>query len=195
MTTTHTTREAWLHAMTDALRPVFHAASAPLPDHVHLSVGFPSSGALSSRKRTIGQCWDGRCSSDGHAHVFVSPVLVTPFALADTLTHELVHVVTPGARHKGAFVKVANKIGLTNGKPTSASAGPELTLTLNNLIERVGIPLHVALTPSLTEKKQGTRLLKCECLGCGYIVRTTAKWIEVATPNCPVCDVEMEVMA
>ena len=41
-------------------------------------------------------------------------------------------------------------------------------------------------------KKQTTRLIKVFCPdpGCGYTVRTTAKWLAVGTPTC-VCGEEM----
>ena len=31
-------------------------------------------------------------------------------------------------------------------------------------------------------EKQGTRLLKCRCASCGYTVRTTRKWLDLAGP-------------
>jgi hypothetical protein len=31
---------------------------------------------------------------------------------------------------------------------------------------------------------QGTRMLKLECSGCGYVARTTRKWLEVGAPSC-----------
>lgn len=34
-------------------------------------------------------------------------------------------------------------------------------------------------------EKQGTRLLKCRCASCGYTVRTTRKWLDLAGP--PIC--------
>ncbi|MDQ2079513.1 hypothetical protein RA307_04905 [Xanthobacteraceae bacterium Astr-EGSB] len=35
-------------------------------------------------------------------------------------------------------------------------------------------------------ERQATRMLKCECLDCGYIVRVTRKWIDaVGAPHCP----------
>jgi len=41
-------------------------------------------------------------------------------------------------------------------------------------------------------KKQTTRLVKCECDGCGYTVRTTRKWIEAA--GAPICPTDNEQM-
>jgi hypothetical protein len=36
------------------------------------------------------------------------------------------------------------------------------------------------------EQKQPTRLLKVQCKKCGYTMRITLKWLNVAVPNCPV---------
>ncbi len=36
-------------------------------------------------------------------------------------------------------------------------------------------------------------LLKAECSECGYLVRVTQKWVDVATPICPVCLDPMEL--
>lgn len=47
-----------------------------------------------------------------------------------------------------------------------------------------------ALTRSMIKKK-GTYLIKCECPDCGYVVRTTAKWLELGDPICPVDNVGM----
>jgi hypothetical protein len=33
--------------------------------------------------------------------------------------------------------------------------------------------------------KQDARLIKCECGECGYVVRTTRKWLEIGAPHCP----------
>ena len=36
------------------------------------------------------------------------------------------------------------------------------------------------------KKRQGTRMIKCTCDECGYAVRTSQKWIDVALPICPI---------
>jgi hypothetical protein len=41
-------------------------------------------------------------------------------------------------------------------------------------------------------KKQSTRMLKLECDECGYVVRTTQKWINVGVPVCH-CGAEFQV--
>jgi hypothetical protein len=35
-----------------------------------------------------------------------------------------------------------------------------------------------------TPKKQGARLLKAQCMTCGYVVRVTAKWLALGAPHC-----------
>lgn len=181
------TREQWLHAGTDLLRPKFQGIEAPLPATIHTSIGFPSRNALSRSRRVIGQCWNGMSSSDGNSHVFISPVLIEPVDILDTLAHELVHVVTPGAGHKGKFINVAKALGLTAGKPTSAGAGPELRAELEAIAHKLGPMPHSGLSAINPDRTpQSTRMIKCECPECGYTVRTTRKWLEVAEPICPV---------
>ena len=38
---------------------------------------------------------------------------------------------------------------------------------------------------NLRGKVQSTRLLKALCPDCGYVIRVTAKWVEVGLPVCP----------
>lgn len=188
------TREAWLQAGVDRLRPRFDAAGAVLPPKVHVSVGFPSKAALARKQRRIGECWRQEVSADGNCHVFISPVLVTPVEMLDVLTHELVHVVTPGAKHGGQFITVSKAIGLTGSKKwTSACAGDALKAELEAVAREIGDLPHSPLNAHALEreKKQSTRMVKCECEGCGYTVRTTRKWLEIGTPICPACEVSM----
>lgn len=175
------TREGWLINASNALRPLFQAAGAPLPvDLPQLSIGFPSRGALSGK--VVGQCFNAKKAS----HVFITPLHTTAFDVFDTLTHELVHVVTPGAKHGGKFVKVCKAIGLTKNKPTSAEAGPELVEKLKTIMKELGALPHIALDPSLEKQKvQGTRMLKAQCSACAFTVRLTQKWLDVANPICP----------
>src|SRR3954470_1476560 len=98
------TREEWLHLVVEELRPLFRQqASVELPG-VRVSVGWPHG------KRTIGECWPRKASSDGQNHIFVSPKLAPVGAIA-TLAHELCHAVD-GAQHahNGPFIKVAKAI-------------------------------------------------------------------------------------
>lgn len=181
-------REAWLQKAVETLESLF---PGPVPD-VHVSVGWPSSGGLSQKRRTVGQCWSSEASEDGLPHIYISPVLGDPFEVLHVLVHELVHAtVGTEAGHKGEFIKLAREVGLV--KPwTATGPGEELTAHLYNIIEELPDYPHRMLSP--TDKKRkvgGTRMIKLTCPDDGYSVRTTKKWIEVGFPVCP-CGKELK---
>src|SRR5690606_40933556 len=92
-------REDWLQRATLELRDRFTAAEFPLPEKLHLSVGFPAKGGLGARKRVVGQCWPGTVSADGVHHIFISPLLGDAVEVLAVLVHELVHAAV-GTEHK-----------------------------------------------------------------------------------------------
>lgn len=177
----HETREAWLNAAIEALRPLFtQLAAVDLPAEVRVSCGFPGGG--SARKR-IGECWPTK-ASDGVAQVFVSPVLDDPIQVLGTLVHELIHAWDDCKNgHKRPFSRVARAMGL-EGKMTATTVGDELRAVLAEIAGELGPYPHAALDLGLRVKKQSTRMLKVECPACGYTLRTTAKWLEVGVPTC-----------
>lgn len=183
----HLTREAWLVAATELLRNGLFAEHGAVIPTVRVSVGFPGGG--SARKR-IGEYWHASACEDAVPQIFISPVLEA-FPALDTLVHELVHACTPGAGHKKPFKVLALKLGMV-GPMRSAGAGPELKQRLNALMEKELGPYPHARVNLSERKKQGTRMLKCECQGCGYTVRTTTKWIE--TLGAPICPCNLKTM-
>lgn len=180
------TREAWLNAACAKMAPWFDEAGKPLPSPVRVSIGFPSRGALSLKRRTIGECWSVETSADQTAEIFISPLLDDVVEIAATLLHEMAHAVLgPKVGHKKPFAKLVFKLGL-EGKATAPVAGEAFKSRVEPIIEALGPLPHAKLTPMVKQKKQGTRMIKCECEECGYTVRTTKKWLEVAMPECPV---------
>ena len=182
------TREAWLNAAVDLLRPVIEAEAGRELPPVSVTCGWPSTGGTARTRRVIGQCWDAECSADGKHAIFISPVLEglgEAGALA-TLAHELVHaLVGVECKHKGPFAKAAKAIGLL-GKPTATVAGPTLLDFFQTVVAKLGDYPHAVLTPKMKEKPQGTRMLKMVCADCGYTARTTRKWLDAAGPlRCP----------
>jgi hypothetical protein len=204
------TREEWLHQAIEALRPEFEKIEFPLPEKIHVSVGF-GYGAKRESATILGQCWPTVLSEDSVNHIFISPEMNDSARVLDVLIHELVHAADNcKSGHKGDFAKHAKALGLT-GKMTATVATPELAETLKALAEKIGPYDHAKLytmgapvkpkeDPEAPEepeepaapsgpKKQGTRMIKLQCAsGCecgGYVVRTTAKWIEVGMPVCP----------
>lgn len=181
-------REAWLQAAVSELRPLFRGAGYELPE-VHISVGWPSSGGLGTKKRTIGECWSGTTSEDKKPHIFISPLLDEKAGAQDalpTLVHELVHVaVGTEAKHGPKFVKAMDKV-LLEGKPTATHASEALVDRLKLIVEKLGAFPHSKIVPSPKDKKkQSTRMLKAECECCGYTIRLTRKWADVGVPTCP----------
>jgi hypothetical protein len=139
----------------------------------------------------VGECWDVKACTDGRTyHLFISPFLDEPVqgdggGVLPTLVHELVHVVAYGDGHKGRFRRVALAVGLT-GKMTATYAGTELAERLMALAIELGPYPHAKLLPIARKKGQQCRLVKVEAVKCcGYVARTTRKWLdEVGVPRC-----------
>lgn len=190
------TREQWLELAVLKLRPLFAEIDVELPD-VRVSVGWPSRGGVGKKNKVIGQCWKSTVAGDGVSQLFISPVLGGDrLQMIGVLVHELIHAADDcESGHKGAFAKMARKIGLV-GKLTATIVDPvsELGLRLAAVLDELGEYPHSALNPFEMEKqrpKQTTRMLKLECPQDGYTVRTTQKWIDEGMPKCP-CGHELE---
>lgn len=194
---THTSRESWLNAaaalILDKHREVFEkhfgAEGITHLEHLKVSTGFPSRGGLT---KVIGECWAARAAADETTHhIFINPRLDDVVQVVATLAHEMVHAADDGEhKHKGPFVRAVRDMGL-EGKATATVAGEEFTEWARLLDTKIGAYPHVALVPLSVEKKQTTRMLKLEAPCCGYVVRTTQKWLDIGVPSCP-CGNEME---
>src|SRR5471032_1834302 len=174
----HQNREAWLNHVAQRMAPLFAALGAPLPDRVRIAIGFTSTGKRSKR---IGECWDNRCSADGHFEIFIVPNLaespdMMPLQVAAILAHELVHAaVGIPAGHGPAFRRVAKGIGLA-GKMTATVSGPKFEASIAPILAGAGPLPHGRLNtgrqreeddssegePRTTgPKKQTKRHIKC----------------------------------
>jgi len=182
------TREEWLMAAAQAVRPLFDEQGAADYPKFRVSCGFPKGG-----RKAIGQAWTPKASGDETAELFISPKLekLTQYGVVDTLVHELIHAIVGNEEgHKGQFRKLAKAIGLS-GKMTATFAEGALEDRMLELVAPLGPYPHAELS-SLTVQKQSTRMLKVQCPGCGFTCRTTRKWLdEVGTPTCA-CGTEME---
>jgi hypothetical protein len=183
------TRELWLLIAVEKLKPLFSDNGYKLPE-VRVSCGWPSTGGTSRKKRTIGQCWTTEAAKDGITQIFISPYLediAGEQGVLATLVHELVHaVVGVKNKHNKIFGKAARAVGL-EGKLTATSASESLCQTLYAIAKDIGDYPHAQLDALLSPtKKQTTRMLKAECIQCGYTVRLAKKWLdEVGAPCCP----------
>ncbi len=185
-------RESWLNRVAVGMAPLFAALDAPLPSRVRVAIGFTSRGA---KGKAIGECWDNRCSGDGHFEIFIRPDLAhapdaMPAQIAAILAHELVHAaVGIAAGHGKAFKRVAVGLGLF-GPMRATLPGDAFLAAIAPILARVGPLPHARLDTNgetTRPKKQAARMLKCECQACGYTVRTARKWLQtVGAPLCPI---------
>jgi len=185
MTSPLDTRESWLLACIELLKPDFQAIGANVPEKLRASCGWPSKSGLAKKKRRIGEAWSAKCSGDETFEIFISPVLKDGRPVLATLVHEIVHcAVGVEAGHKGPFKRIALAIGL-EGKMTETVAGETLNKRIDEIIAQVGPYPHAELRSSNAEKKQTCRQLKVICKECGCICRMSRKAIdEVGCPTC-----------
>lgn len=179
------TREEWLARAAERLLVIIaEKTELEPPDAVQVSVGFPRQDRGG---KVIGQCWTAK-SGAGVAQVFISPLLDKPVRVLGVLLHELIHAADDCQnQHKGVFARAMKQVGFTC-KPTLAivpSTGAFREMLAEIWLELGDYP-HKGMTPGQgMYKKKGTYLLKCACDECGYTVRTTQKWLDLATPTCP----------
>lgn len=180
-------REQWLQkAITLLDAECLHAADVRLPDKIKATVGFPYR-ARGKGTHAIGQCFRPTASLGGFTEIFICPTLGDAAEVLSTLVHELIHAAGV-MTHGKDFRAIALKVGLS-GKMTATVAGPELKERISGWLGKLPPYPHAALSTGAGSgdgpKKQGTRMLKIECLSCGYSARTTQKWIDTGVPICP----------
>lgn len=202
----HDTREQWHHRVVQALRPEFKRLGYPLPP-VRISTGFTSSGR---RGRAVAECWTDQFDAERHFQLFIDPRDDEPVNVVNSVAHELIHAAV-GLQHghRGPFAKLATALGML-APMTATPSGPEFVKLAKRVLEKVGPYPHARLqigfdlvdapdpaggkpskpTPISTivtsgPKPQGTRMVKAHCQACGYTVRVTRKWLDIAKPTCP----------
>jgi hypothetical protein len=184
-TNNHTSRESWLRAGAEELRPDFEKLKLSLPDKIRYSIAFTSTG---KRGHVPGQCWPAEASDDQHYEVIIRIDKDDPVEILGILVHELIHTLLPTTEHSKEFKLIARRIGLEGGmrhtKPT-----PLLMQRLQTIAANLGPLPHAKLNYSRVPgapKKQQSRHLKAECGadGCGYLLQISAKWAKAGLPYC-----------
>jgi hypothetical protein len=178
-------REVWLGRAAVKLASRIKRAGYEMPENCRYACGFPSKGGLAKKKRVIGQCWAADCSKDKTFEILVSPTQADAVEVLAILLHEMIHAaVGIEEGHKGHFRKCARAVGL-EGKLTATVPGDDLRADLKMIAGQIGPYPHAKLEGRLNTgpKKQTARMIKCECI-CGYVIRTTRKWIETGLPTC-----------
>lgn len=211
------TREAWLHAAVEIFRPRFEEIGMPLPEKLHLSVGFSARGRSAENSAILGVCYATFVSEDAVNHIFITPEVDDTAEVLSTLLHELIHAADDCINgHTGAFAEAATRLGF-EGPMTSTPVGLELATELFTIAEVLGEYPHGRfkaevlnrptapvltieptdeLDPIIRKASSGPKaqtnrhaLVKCQTNDCpcgGYQVRTSAKWIAIGFPFCPI---------
>jgi hypothetical protein len=181
------TREAWLMAAVEHMRPWYEPHGKAIPEHVLVSVGYAKKPG-----KGIGWCYPPAATQDEATTIFVSPELVAedPVKLLGVLVHELIHAADKGeSGHKGWFASTAKSLGLT-GKMTATTVGNALEEKLSALAVELGPLPHKALSPTIggggKVGAQKNRQIKIECVECGYKLRGSKTVLDLGIPDCPV---------
>jgi len=181
-------REEWLNSATKELRQwVLRTKNGEPFEFPYVSIGFPKTvKKKGNAANAIGQCWDKNASEEKkRAHIFISPVLSSAHDVLSTLLHELIHAsVGTKCGHRGAFRKVALELGFV-APMTSTPCGDSLREQLNLQVQWLGEYPHSAL--KLPKRGSvGSRMIKMHCGDCGYIARTSKKWLDLnGAVQCP----------
>lgn len=178
----YSTREEWLTAAIQEVRPLFLVEGYPIADRIRAACGFP---ANHSRNGRIGECHASTASADQHYEVLISPVLDDPRQVLAVLVHELCHT-RPGSMNHGVnFSRAALAMGLAPGAAgwKATTPGQSFDALYGQILSGLGQYPHAALSVAST-KKQSTRMLKAVCPSCGYTIRLTKKWADQGLPIC-----------
>jgi hypothetical protein len=191
------TREEYLKAMIEELRPLFDFNGHPLPLNIRVTCGFPLNA---KRSGAIGECHPSINSSDNHYEISISPVLADVEVVCSTLIHELAHTLKGCMNHGVNFAKACDAMGLVphaTAKYKATSAGVDFVNRYGKIIDSLGAYPHAELNFA-NRKTQTTRMLKACCPTCGYTVRLTSKWAynahgDLNLPICPNDQFDMEL--
>lgn len=183
-----TTREEWLKAFGELAQPVIEeAAGVTLPEW-RASCGFPFAHGKRNDDQ-LGQTFDAKQSRDGHAEIFIHPVLSEASAVAHVMVKQLLHAALPEAGLSRTFQTAAGALGFI--APFETPTPTETTRAwINTLLDELPAYPHARLeataAPVLKPAKQTNRYVKTECTHCGYTARVTRKWLnEKGAPLCP----------
>jgi predicted SprT family Zn-dependent metalloprotease len=187
-------RETWLLKGVEELKKsVFQPVGLKVPK-VNVSVSLMSTGIRKQKNATLGENYHTRCSTAGNHEIFMSPLYFdrsNSARVLDVLAHELIHAIDNNKHgHGKVFRDMALKIGLKSPM-RATTANKELKEKCEKIVKKIGEFPHDKMIIDQNRKKQGTRMKKVSCLGCGFSYRTSQKNINMMTNNiCNACGKE-----
>jgi hypothetical protein len=157
------------------------------------------------RKNAVGWYWAGRWVSGkgtkkdvkAHNEINMSAEHLVDHDMGELLLHELAHAENntcgtkdcSGRVHNKHFKSMAERLGL-EVKPRDKSVGygyTDLAQAGKDFLKKIAFKRELFTSyrpPQSGKSATGGRLLKLECGGCGYVIRSTQKWIDTGTPTC-----------
>lgn len=87
----YATREAWVGAAVEMMRPVFKAKGLALPNTIRATIAFTSKGWNKGKVKRRGECWHPEHSTDGATEIMIDLCETDPATIVNILTHELGH--------------------------------------------------------------------------------------------------------
>lgn len=212
MNTITQTRESWLHAAIEMLRPMFVQVGFPIPERIHVSVGFSAKGKGGENSIIRGECWKRMASEDDVNHVFISPEIGDTATVLAVLMHELIHAALDNEDgHAKRFAEAATRLGMT--KPfTTATPDMALSAELIVMASELGDYGHAKLNAHVNvkapvgpngepiritsgPKTQTNRHIKVACpQHTDYALRGSRAVLAVALPSCGICGEEMKLV-
>ena len=188
-------REQWINDLADQLASTFQENGYTVPANIRYTVGWCTRGNKPSLKSgtTLGQCLFPENSKDNHHEIVISMSIDDPMRVAGILTHEMIHAIVGLAAGHGKVIKRCATVMGLEGKMTATPHRAPRTQRLQPILDKLGPYPHASYELKGGKKTQSTRMIKAECDQCGYTVRTSQKWIDVAIPTCPVHGSKMVV--
>ena len=156
------------------------------------------------RRNAVGWFWAGRWvdnkkakQSSAYNEINMSAELLSTHDMGELLLHELAHAENntcgtkdcSGRVHNKHFKSMAERLGL-EVKPRDKSVGygyTDLAQGGKDFLKKISFKRELFTSHRVTDGPKaasGGRLLKLECGGCGYVIRSTQKWIDTGTPTC-----------
>jgi len=156
------------------------------------------------RKNAVGWFWSGRWlnkkskkKSTAFNEINMSAEFLANHDMGELLLHELAHAENntcgvkdcSGRVHNKHFKSMAERLGL-EVKPRDKSVGygfTDLAQGGKDFLKKISFKRELFSSyrvEGVGKSSAGGRLLKCECPGCGYVIRTTQKWIDTGLPKC-----------
>ena len=184
------TSDEWLTEATDRVlrAEIYRRAYITVPP-VRVSVGFGTRGLANG---TLAQTLPRAMSLDGVNEIYIRPTLHDPTEVLTVLTGELIRAAFDGKAPNGKRVEAAlANMGIAMQRISNAVrlyATTQLEADLRALAESLGdYPRANGLDiTAATRVKQTTRMIRCECTGCGFLFRTAQSWVDkVGGLTCP----------